>query len=138
MNFKGFPIMMLISFFCFGITFSSNAASSISNSKTESYNTTAKKSNFLSNATNSIKHNLRTARKYVSKTYKKVRKQQHDAQGLKKAGWGLLMIIGGALVTLGSVLTFSGWGFVIGIGLVIWGAIKVVAGVLGTVFNAKI
>jgi len=138
MNLKGFSMLILITLFSFGISFSSNAASSLNGYKSVNYEVQTKNNNWFSKATKSVKHKLRTAQKYVSKSFKKIRQQQHDAKGIKKAGWGILMIIGGALVTLGSVLTFSGWGFVIGIGLVIWGALKVVFGVLGAVFNAEI
>lgn len=138
MKFKGFLNLILITIFSFGISFSSNAASSLNDFQSTHSTAKTQKNNWFSNVKNSIKHNFRTAQKYVSKKFKKVRKQQHDANGIRKAGWGILMIIGGALVTLGSILTLSGWGFVIGIGLIIWGTLKIVFGVLGTVFNTEI
>lgn len=131
MKFKGFPILILVTIFCFGISFSSKAATNFKDLELVK----TQQNNWFSTATQSVKRNLRSAQKYVSKSFQKIKKQQHDANGIKKVGWGLLMIIGGALVTLGSVLTFSGWGFVIGIGLIIWGGLKIVFGVLGTVFN---
>jgi Flp pilus assembly protein TadB len=137
MKFKGFPILLLITIFSFGTSFSSNAASNLSTYKSINYEVKTQKSNWFSNVTQSVKRNFRTAQKYVSKTFKKVRKEQHDSNGIKKVGWGVLMIIAGALVTLGGILTFSGWGFVIGIGLVIWGALKIVVGILGTIFNTE-
>jgi len=135
MKFKGFPILILITLFTFGFSLSSNAASSLSSSLSESYTTSVKQNNWFSKTTKSLKRNLRTAQKYVSKSFKKIRKQHHDSNGIKKVGWGIVMILAGVLVTVGGILTLSGWGFVIGIGLVIWGALKIVFGVLGTVFN---
>lgn len=86
--------------------------------------------NWLENA----KRHLHTFQKVATKKVRQFKKQYREKSSIEKVGWGIGMILVGVLVTLGSILTLSGWWFVIGLGLIIFGAIKIVFGVLGVVF----
>jgi hypothetical protein len=116
-----------------GLSYSSfaAAASSASNASTT---IETKSTNWLSTFKHVIKKNARTLKEVTTKKVHQFKKEYREKSSIQKVGLGIGMILVGVLVTLGSILTLSGWGFVIGLGLVIFGALKIVVGVLGVVF----
>jgi sterol desaturase/sphingolipid hydroxylase (fatty acid hydroxylase superfamily) len=86
---------------------------------------------WLSNCKRFIKRNARAFKKISTKKARQFKKEYREKSTLKKVGWGIGIVILGALVTLGSILTLSGWWFIIGLGLIIFGALKVVVNILG-------
>lgn len=90
--------------------------------------------NWFSGFRNAIKKNITTLKKVSAKKIRQFKKEYQAKSGIEKVGWGIGMILVGVLVTLGSILTLSGWWFVIGLGLIIFGALKIVFGILGVVF----
>jgi hypothetical protein len=85
--------------------------------------------NWFSTFKNTIKQNAKTLKKVTTKKFRQFKKEYQEKSGIEKVGWGIAMILVGVLVTLGSILTLSGWWFVIGLGLIIFGALKIVLGV---------
>jgi hypothetical protein len=90
--------------------------------------------NWFSIFRNTVKQNAKTLKKVTVKKVRQFKKEYREKSSIEKVGWGIGMILMGVLVTLGSILTLSGWWFVIGLGLIIFGALKIVLGVLGVVF----
>ncbi|MFK7948588.1 MAG: hypothetical protein AB8G11_13440 [Saprospiraceae bacterium] len=113
------------------ITFTNDATAAIQSKTLETIET--KKENLT--IKNTVKRYFESAKKFTSKKVRQLKKQYNEMSSIRKVGWGIGMIIVGTLVVLGSVLTLSGWWFVIGLGLMIFGALKIVLGVLGVVIS---
>ena len=99
----------------------------------QSNSLTIEKQKNTSNLTITLKRHFESAKKFTTRKVRQLRKQYNQMSSVKKVGWGIGMIIIGALTVVGSILTISGWWFVIGLGLIIFGALKIVVGVLGVV-----
>ncbi len=122
-------IALFITVLC-SFTISTFAAS---NSKTSFFSTVEQKTDRFEKIKMAWQRNIQSVKKVISKQYKQFRKEYREMDNFSKIGWGVVMIIAGALVTIGSIFSLSGWGFVIGLGLIIWGALKFVIGVLGII-----
>jgi hypothetical protein len=109
------------------------AASSITSSTAQTQIET-QNTNWLDGIKQGVKQGFKSLKKVTTKKARQLRKEYHGRNSFQKVAWGIIMILGGVFVTLGSILTLSGWGFVIGLGLIVWGALKIVVGVLGVVF----
>ena len=95
----------------------------------QSNSLTIEKQKNTSNLTITLKRHFESAKKFTTRKVRQLRKQYNQMSSVKKVGWGIGMIIIGALTVVGSILTISGWWFVIGLGLIIFGALKIVVGV---------
>ena len=116
-------------FFLMVSCFSINATAATFTSSTQ----TIENKEQISTLKTVLNRHFASTKKFTQKKVKQLKKQYKETHTVKKIAWGLGMIIAGALVTLGSILTLSGWWFVVGLGLIIFGAFKIVFGVLGIV-----
>lgn len=124
--------LALIGIFTLVMTvFTNNATAAIQHSNKVKTIEKHKKSSFKT----TVKRYYESAKKFTSRKVRQLKKQYNEMSSIRKVGWGIGMIIVGALVVLGSILSTSAWGFVIGLGLIIFGALKIVFGVLGVVIS---
>lgn len=132
-NKLNFMKLALIGIFTLAMTLLTNNATAAMQHSTalETIETTTKKSTLKT----TVKRYFESAKKFTNRKVRQLKKQYNEMSSIRKVGWGIGMIIVGALAIIGSILTISGWWFVIGLGLIIFGALKIVFGVLGVVIN---
>lgn len=111
-------------------SYTTNATAAMQYSKALEINQNQKKRATFKTTT---KRFFESAKRFTTRKVRQLKKQYNQMSSVKKVAWGIGMILIGALVTIGSILTLSGWWFVIGLGLIIFGALKVVINILGIV-----
>ena len=111
--------------------FTNNAMAAIQHSNKIATIEKQKRSTFKT----TVKRYYESAKKFTSRKVRQLKKQYNEMSSIRKVGWGIGMIIVGALVIVGSIFSLSPWWFVIGLGLIIFGALKIVLGVLGVVIS---